>query len=63
MRPVYSIGKYKSSPGGPRVFHMLLPKATPRLLSLAGILTLAPYTLAKFEENVPKVWLLMLLAM
>ena len=46
-----------------RVFHLLFRKVTPRLLSLTGILTLAPYTLAKFEEKVPKVWLFVLLAM
>lgn len=60
---IYANGKYESPREDPRVFYLLFRKATPRLLSLTGILTLAPYTLAKFEENEPKVWLFVLLAM
>ena len=47
----------------PRLLHLPSHKATLHLLFLSGILTLAPYTLAKFEENVSKVRLLVLLAM
>ena len=60
---LYAIGSYESPREGPRVFHLLFRKVTPHLLSLTGILTLAPYPLAKFEKNVPKVWLFLLLAM